>query len=145
MDADLSNVEFNRNQKTDNAAIGVIYAIRILLAALVVNGLFVWALLLTGPDSTASPGLIEAATIALVPLRILGFCCGAYGTYTLAEALGWAGWVSALVILGFVLPQVGWVLLVALIVQGLVVVSKSKYRFSLVGLLKRPAGSSGGA
>jgi hypothetical protein len=138
LDADLSKIEFNRNQKTDSAAIGVISAVRILLVALVLNiglaTLGILAMIPTPPPVVAAiPGLVFFA------MAVVCFGATAYGSFCLAESLGWAGWISAVMIFGALIPYLRLLMIIGLIVQGIVVVSQSKYRFSLFGLEKRAA------
>ena len=137
MDADLSNIQFNKNQRTDSAAIGVISATRILLVALVLN--IAWVVAATLPSSPAFESFAAIAPYATVALAFAAFCCGAYGVFSLAESLGWKGYISAAIIIGFLIPYVRIVLVIVMIAKGMSVVAASQYRFSLFGLVKRAA------
>ena len=81
-------------------------------------------------------GFVPYATLTLA---IVAFCCGAYGVFSLAEALGWKGYISAAIIIGFLIPYLRIVLVIVMIAKGMSVVAASQYRFSLFGLVKRTA------
>jgi hypothetical protein len=131
VDADLSNVTFNQNQRTDSAAIGVISATRILLVALVLNiGAVVLGVL---AGAAATPILAYVA----FGIAVVAFVTGAYGVFCLAESMGWKGYISAAIIFGFMIPYLKVFLVLALLIKGLLIVSASQYRFSLVGLVKK--------
>lgn len=132
MSHDFSNLQFNQNHRKDSAALEAITGLRCLLVSLAIYiGLIV--LLVAAPDLGGLGGLL--AFLA----SVVAFGFGAYGTYLLVDALGWANYLSFILIASFLVPYFRVLSLMAILALGLGLVGSSSYRFSLLGAPKRRA------
>ena len=140
MHPDLSSVQFNKNQKGDSAALEAISGIRFIIVSFIVS--FLIAVIgiagSLGADSITQllgqiPGLV------LFIFWVLAFGCGAYGSYSVASAVGWSGFISFFFIAFMLIPYFNLLALIALAVKAFGLISSSAYRFSLFGKVKKRA------
>jgi len=126
MSTDFSNLQFNQNHRKDSAALEAITGLRCALVSLLIYiGLVAAALTL--------PDIGDVTALLMLLTSIVAFGFGAYGTYLLVDALGWAGYLSFILIASFLVPYFRFLSLLAIVALGLGLIGESNYRFSLFG------------
>lgn len=143
MTTDFSELKFDSNHKQSSKAKEALTGMRLVLLSLVIYlalvAVFVASALVPELAIYTGGGLGWTANLLL---SFVAFGCGAYGTYLVMDALGWAGYISFFIIASFLIPYFRIIALLAVIVLGLDLVSKGGYRITLFGparKLERPA------
>lgn len=137
MQQDFSTIRFNPDHKMQSAAREAAIGLRYVLASLALNVLAVVVGAVAG--ATAVDG-VSLFTLPAVASAVLAFVFGAYGIYSMMDALGWSGAVSIVVIIGTLVPYAKLIVLIVVIVLALSLIRKSGFRFSLSGKLRRKQG-----
>jgi hypothetical protein len=140
MHPDLSTIQFNKNQKNDSAALEAISGVRFIIVSFTIS--FLVAVIAISGSLGADffshlaaqiPGLV------LFAIWVVAFGCGAYGSYSVASAVGWSGFISFFLIASMLIPYVKLVALIALAVKAFSLIGSSAYKFSLLGAAKKRA------
>jgi hypothetical protein len=131
---DLSNIQFNPNQKKEAAARDASTGVRLMLVG------FAAALLSLVLAIAAQSGAVPAAMagIAVVALWVVSVA-GVYGAYLAANALDWPGAATAAIVLGVFVPYLKLVVWLVLLVFSLNLIHGAGFKFSLVGRLQKRA------
>lgn len=134
MQPDLGQVSFNPRHRQDSLAIQAVHGVRwVLLSMLVYLGEIAWLMLAVLAAGGSLDDLGGPTLAALWALSVLGFACGAWGTWQVVEAMDWGKLVSVGLIAAFLVP---WLRLLALLVValfGLDSIHGRGFRFSLWG------------
>lgn len=125
---DLSNFQFNPNQKREAAARDAASGVRMLLLAIPASVVAMVAMFVLSDTLLA---------LLALSLTLVAFALGAYGAYLVASALDWAGFINLFVVLSAIIPYVKFLVFIVLIAFGLRAVREAGFRFSLVGDLRR--------
>lgn len=133
MQPDLSAVTFNPNHKKESRGMQALTGLRLMLVSFLLYSVTI-ALVIAmalAPEGALAGSAITSAGFWLLSLAGFGF--GAYGTYLVVDALGWAKYISFIIIASFLVPYLRMVSLLVVSVMAIDLVSKSGYRLSLFG------------
>lgn len=141
MQPDLGQVSFNPRHRQDIRAIQAVHGVRwVLLSMLVYLGEIAWVML----AALAAGGSLGGPTLAaLWVVSVIGFACGAWGTWQVVEAMDWGRLASLGLIAAFLVP---WLRLLALLVVALLGIDSihaQGFRLSLWGKPSRRAAMAG--
>lgn len=130
---DLSNVTFNQNHKLEAAAKDAATGIKLLTLAFVAGVLAI----VLGVVAELAPNTL-LSVVSLV-FSFVAFVAGAYGAYLAATALDWAGYITAGIMLGAIIPYLKFLFFIVLLAFSIDLVRKADYAFSFFGPLRKRA------
>ena len=131
---DLSELKFDSNHMQKSRGREALDGLRlVLLSAVVYMGLTVHMVLSLLVPSYAPVSQSTLAGLLSVLLAFGAFGAGAYGTYLVLDALGWAKYISALIIASFLVPYFRLLSLLFVLAMGIDLVSRSGFRLTLFG------------
>jgi hypothetical protein len=137
---DLANLKFDPNRKRNNAALQAAQGLRLIPIAILLNLLAsVTSVFAAAADSHMVPGSTNVFVLPAFVLFVAAFATGAYGIYSTMDGLGWAGYVSFLLIVSLLIPYLGFVTLLVVAIRTLIVMQQAGYRFTLLGKIKKTA------
>lgn len=131
---DFQDITFNRNHRQESAAREAAIGLRYVIAAIAMNIVVIVLALVVEASS------VDGAGILALPVAILAICafgCGAYGIYSMLDALGWSGFASAFVIASLLVPYFKLVTLIVVSVLALNLVRNNGFGFRLFGPLEK--------
>lgn len=132
---DLSNITFNQNHKLEAAAKDAAAGIKLLTLAF---GVGVLAIVLgLAAERAQTPNTL--LTIVSFAFSFIAFAAGAYGAYLAATALDWAGYITAGIMLGAIIPYLKFLFFIILLAFSIDLVRKAGYEFSFFGSLRKRA------
>lgn len=132
---DFSNITFNQNHKLEAAAKDAATGIKLLTLAFVTGVLAIVLGLLASRTQTSDTLL----TIASFAFSFIAFAAGAYGAYLAATALDWAGYITAAIMLGAIIPYLKFLFFIVLLAFSIDLVRRANYQFSFFGPLRKRA------
>ncbi|MBD9480503.1 hypothetical protein [Pseudoxanthomonas sp. PXM02] len=132
---DLSNITFNKNHKLEAAAKDAATGIKLLTLAFAAGVLAIVLALVASQAQTSNTLL----TIVSFAFSFIAFAAGAYGAYLAATALDWAGYITAAIMLGAIIPYLKFLFFIVLLAFSIDLVRKAGYVFSFVGPLRKRA------
>ena len=140
MHPDLSTIQFNKNNRSNSAALEAISGIRYLVVSFCIS-ILLTAIGISGSVGTDSLSQIVAQIPGLVTfvLWVVAFGFGAYGSYSVASAVGWSGFISFFFIASMLIPYFNLLAIIALTAKAFSLIGSSDYKFSLFGVKKRNA------
>jgi hypothetical protein len=137
---DLSEVQFNKNHKTDSSALEAIFGIRLILVSFFIS--FALSAIAIGelPGAHFLPqALTQIPSLVILLLWLVAFGCGAYGTYSVISSLGWSGIIGFLFIAPLLIPYFNLVVLIVVAFKAFRLIGSSIYKFSLFGKVEKRA------
>lgn len=134
MTQDFSGITFNRNQKQESAAREAAIGLRYMIAAIAMNVVVIVLALVA--EATAVDG-VSILTLPVAILAICAFGCGAYGIYSMLDALGWSGFASVFVIASLLVPYFKLVTLIVVSALALNLIRRNGFGFRLFGALEK--------
>lgn len=134
MTQDFSEITFNRNHRQESAAREAAIGLRYVIASIAMN--IIAIVLALAAEVTAVDG-VSILTLPVAILAICAFGCGAYGIYSMLDALGWSGFASAFVIASLLVPYFKLVTLIVVSVLALKLIGRNGFGFRLFGPLQK--------
>jgi hypothetical protein len=133
MQPDLSTVTFNPNHRKESLGMQALAGLRLMLVSFVLYSMVIALAVMTGLAPQGALATSGLANGAIWLLSLVGFGFGAYGTFLVVDALGWAKYISFIIIASFLVPYLRMVSLLVVSVMAIDLVSKSGYRLTLFG------------
>ena len=136
INVDLSNITFNQNHKLEAAAKDAATGIKLLILAFVASVIAIVLAVLAGRAQATPNTLLSIISFAF---SFIAFAAGAYGAYLAATALDWAGYITAGIMLGAIIPYLKFLFFIVLLAFSIDLVRRANYEFSFFGPLRKRA------
>lgn len=134
MTQDFSEIAFNRNHRQESAAREAAIGLRYMIAAIAMNVVLIVLAFVAEAAAADGGGIL---TVPTAILAICAFGCGAYGIYSMLDALGWSGFASVIVIASLLVPYFNLTILIVVSVLAINLIRRNGFGFRLFGPLQK--------